>query len=282
MNMKGDFKTIIEDILGTKPVIHHITHYVTARDCADAALAAGASPVMADEEDEVADFTADADVLVLNLGSFNHRTMASMELAAKTAQENRVPVVLDPVGVMSSRLRLQFAEKLLEAGYITVVRGNFSECSALLHAGEEDGDRDNGGHGVDSAAAQNQAETFKLVRDCAARYGCIFIVSGATDCVSDGKRAVVLNGGNPLMTSITGAGCMATTIVAACVAVADDKMEGAILGMIIMGQAAELSAGLLEKKDGPGMFKVRLIDCIYHVVHKWNLIQDNLNPTREN
>ena len=52
--------------------------------------------------------------------------------------------------------------------------------------------------------------------------------------------------------------------------------------MIIMGQAAELSAGLLEKKDGPGMFKVRLIDCIYHVVHKWNLIQDNLNPTREN
>ena len=184
--------------------------------------------------------------------------------------------------VMSSRLRLQFAEKLLEAGYITVVRGNFSECSALLHAGEEDGDRDNGGHGVDSAAAQNQAETFKLVRDCAARYGCIFIVSGATDCVSDGKRAVVLNGGNPLMTSITGAGCMATTIVAACVAVADDKMEGAILGMIIMGQAAELSAGLLEKKDGPGMFKVRLIDCIYHVVHKWNLIQDNLNPTREN
>lgn len=75
---------------------------------------------------------------------------------------------------------------------------------------------------------------------------------------------------------------MATTVVAACTAVADDKMEGAILGMVIMGQAAELSAGLLEKKDGPGMFKVRLMDCLYHVVHKWSLIQDNLNPTREN
>ena len=55
-----------------------------------------------------------------------------------------------------------------------------------------------------------------------------------------------------------------------------------MLGLIIMGQAAELAAGLLEKKDGPGMFKVRLIDGIYHVVTKWNLIMDNLNPEKAN
>ena len=82
MNLKGDFKTIIEDILATKPVLHHITNYVTARDCADAALAIGASPVMADEVAEVEDITSDADVLVLNLGTCNVRTLASMELAA--------------------------------------------------------------------------------------------------------------------------------------------------------------------------------------------------------
>ncbi|MGI6263565.1 MAG: hydroxyethylthiazole kinase [Succiniclasticum sp.] len=278
MNLKGDFKTIVEDLLATKPVIHHITNYVTARDCADAALAIGASPVMADELAEVADITSDADVLVLNLGTCNARTLESMELAAKTARENRIPVVLDPVGVMSSTLRRDFAVKLLTGGFVTVVRGNYSECSALL----DPANPDNGGRGVDSGAAPDQAEAFRLVKDCADHYGCIFVLSGAVDYVSDGKRAVMLNGGNPLMTSITGAGCMATTVVAACTAVADDKMEGAILGMVIMGQAAELSAGLLEKKDGPGMFKVRLMDCLYHVVHKWSLIQDNLNPTREN
>ncbi len=278
MNLKGDFKTIIEDILATKPVLHHITNYVTARDCADAALAIGASPVMADEVAEVEDITSDADVLVLNLGTCNVRTLASMELAAKTARKNRIPVVLDPVGVMSSALRREFAVKLLTGGLVTVVRGNYSECRTLL--GRESGD--DGGRGVDSGAAPDQAETFKLVKDCADQYGCVFVLSGAVDYVSDGKRAVMLNGGNPLMTSITGAGCMATTVVAACTAVADDKMEGAILGMVLMSQAAELAAGLLEKKDGPGMFKVRLLDCLYHVVHKWSLIQENLHPMREN
>ena len=43
-----------------------------------------------------------------------------------------------------------------------------------------------------------------------------------------------------------------------------------------MGQAAELAAGFMEKKDGPGMFKTRLFDGIYHVTGKWNLI--NLKP----
>ena len=40
--------------------------------------------------------------------------------------------------------------------------------------------------------------------------------------------------------------------------------------------SAELAANFLEKKDGPGMFKVRLIDAIYHVTTKWNLV--NLKP----
>ena len=39
---------------------------------------------------------------------------------------------------------------------------------------------------------------------------------------------------------------------------------------------------LLEKKDGPGLFKARLFDSVYHVIDKWNLIMDNLNPERAN
>ena len=52
-----------------RPVIHHLTNYVTAGDCANITLCAGASPVMADEADEVAEITANADALVLNLGT---------------------------------------------------------------------------------------------------------------------------------------------------------------------------------------------------------------------
>ena len=34
------------------PLVHHITNYVTVNDCANACLAVGASPVMADAIDE--------------------------------------------------------------------------------------------------------------------------------------------------------------------------------------------------------------------------------------
>ena len=40
----------------------------------------------------------------------------------------------------------------------------------------------------------------------------------------------------------------------------------------------EVAANFLEKKDGPGMFKARLMDCVYHVTTKWNLV--NLNPEK--
>lgn len=273
MNMKESFAQIIEDLQRTKPVLHHVTNYVTARDCADTALAIGASPTMADAAEEIAAFTATSDALVLNLGTIGEARMEAMELAAGTAKKAGIPVVLDPVGVMSSNLRLEFALKLLQAGYITIVRCNYSECKALLEQKTD-------GRGVDSAQKPDQGEALKTVKDAARRYTCIFALTGVVDYISDGKRAMMINGGNPLMTRITGGGCMTTTVVAACAAVAEDKFTGAMLGLIIMGQAAELAAGLLEKKDGPGMFKVRLIDGIFHVATKWNLIVDNLNPEK--
>ena len=273
MNMKESFAQIVEDLQSAKPVLHHITNFVTARDCADAALAMGASPVMADNTEEIAEIIAASDALVLNLGTINEARMEAMELAAGTAKEAGIPVVLDPVGVMSSNLRLEFALKLLQAGYITIVRGNYSECKALL-------EQETDGRGVDSVQTPDQGEALKTVKDAAQQYQCIFAMTGAVDYISDGKRALMINGGNPLMARITGGGCMTTTVVAACAAVAEDKFAGAMMGLIIMGQAAELAAGLLEKKDGPGMFKVRLFDSIYHVVTKWNLIMDNLHPER--
>ncbi len=274
MNLQGNFKAIIEEILKKGPVVHAITNSVTAGDCAAVALAAGAHPVMAEAPEEVEEFTAGADVLVLNLGLLSESRMESMELAAEEARKAGIPVVLDPVGVMSSDMRLAFALKLLQTGAITVVRGNFSECRALL-------DQETGGRGVDSTETPDQAAALRIVKEAAKEYGCIFALTGATDYVSDGKRAVMLGGGNPLMAQIPGAGCMTSVMVGICLSVAEDAMEGTALGIVIMGQAAELAAGLLETKDGPGMFRVRLIDGVYHVVNKWNLI-NRMDPDRVN
>lgn len=270
MDLKNTFGVLVDALRKHNPVIHAITNYVTAESCADVALAAGASPVMADEPEEVMEITAGADALVLNLGTINFTKQIAMERAAEAAKAKGIPVILDPVGVMTSKLRLDFALKLLNKGYISIVRGNHSECAALLEGKA-------GGRGVDNLTeGTEEGEALKTAKDAAAKFGCVFAVTGAIDNISNGKQAVVLNNGHPLLEDITGSGCMTTMLVAACAAVTKDMLVAAALGVVIMGQSAELAANLLEKKDGPGMFKVRLIDCVYHVTTKWNLV--NLKP----
>ena len=185
MKKTCEFGEIIDKLRRQKPVVHHITNYVTAESCADIALAAGASPVMADEPEEVEEITCNADALVLNFGTFSFNKMISMEKAVIMAKEAGIPVILDPVGVMSSSMRLQFALKLLENRYISIVRGNFSECSALFN-GEVDG------YGVDNITEPtSQGEGLKLAKDAAAKFGCVFAVTGAVDSISNGKQGIV-------------------------------------------------------------------------------------------
>lgn len=270
MDLKNTFGELVEKLHQQKPVIHAITNYVTAESCADITLAAGGSPVMADEPEEVEEITAGAKALVINLGALNFNKQIAMERSAMVAKKKGIPVVLDPVGVMASTMRLDFALKLLNKGYIDIVRGNFSECQALLLG-------KTGGHGVDNLeAGVEEGEALKTAKDAATKFNCVFAVTGAVDNISNGKQAVVLNNGHPLLQDITGSGCMTTMLVACCAAVTKDMLVAAALGVVIMGQSAELAANFLEKKDGPGMFKVRLVDCVYHVTTKWNLV--NLKP----
>ena len=65
--IKGQFGLIVDAVREKRPVIHHLTNYVTAGDCANITLCAGASPVMADEAEEVVEISSNADALVLNL-----------------------------------------------------------------------------------------------------------------------------------------------------------------------------------------------------------------------
>lgn len=270
MDLKNTFGELVEKLHQQKPVIHAITNYVTAESCADITLAAGGSPVMADEPEEVEEITAGAKALVINLGTLNFNKQIAMERSAMVAKKKGIPVVLDPVGVMASTMRLDFALKLLNKGYIDIVRGNFSECQALLLG-------KTGGHGVDNLeAGVEEGEALKTAKDAATKFNCVFAVTGAVDNISNGKQAIVLNNGHPLLQDITGSGCMTTMLVACCAAVTKDMLVAAALGVVIMGQSAELAANFLEKKDGPGMFKVRLVDCVYHVTTKWNLV--NLKP----
>ncbi len=270
MDLTNTFGELVDKLRKQRPIVHEITNYVTAESCADVALAAGASPIMADEPEEAAEITAGANALILNLGTLNFNKQIAMERSVAAAKAKGIPIILDPVGVMASKFRLNFALKLLNNGCIDIVRGNCSECSALLNGTAS-------GQGVDNIEGETEeGVALKVAKDAAAKFNCVFAVTGAIDNISNGKQAVVLNNGHPLLQDITGSGCMTTTLVGCCAAVTKDMLVAAALGVVIMGQSAELAANFLEKKDGPGMFKVRLIDCVYHVTTKWNLV--NLKP----
>lgn len=249
----GEFKEIYEQVKSRRPLIHHLTNYVTAGDCANMALCFGASPIMADAAAEINEITSSADCLVINLGTMNPVKFASMELAAIYARQKRIPIVLDPVGVMASNMRLQAALELVHGG-VSIVRGNYAECQTLLLEKKQ-------GKGVDSFVEQRAIGD--LAKAAAEKYGCVFAVTGKEDAVSNGKEVVIASNGDILLTKVTGTGCMTTTLVGCAAAVCTDMMQAALCGIQTMNIAAEKAAGLLGNGEGPGTFKVRLFDAVY-------------------
>ena len=62
------FEEILGNVRDRNPLVHSITNYVTAGDCANILLACGASPIMSDDEGEVEDITALCGGLNINIG----------------------------------------------------------------------------------------------------------------------------------------------------------------------------------------------------------------------
>ena len=61
--------TRLDQIRARRPLIHCVSNMVSANDCANLALAAGASPIMAHAPEEMAAVTAASDATVLNTGT---------------------------------------------------------------------------------------------------------------------------------------------------------------------------------------------------------------------
>ena len=139
----------------TNNLIHCITNPISINDCANLILALGAKPIMACHPDEVDDITCHSAALALNLGNFDDIRAKSMMISAKCAKENKIPFILDLVGVACSTLRLNYAKELVSLYCPTVIKGNISECKAFYgmtsHA-----------HGVD-ADIQDEEISMKVV-----------------------------------------------------------------------------------------------------------------------
>ena len=64
-----DSAEIFANIQEKAPVVHNISNYITATDCANMTLACGGSPTMADDPDEVEEIAAACAGSVINMGN---------------------------------------------------------------------------------------------------------------------------------------------------------------------------------------------------------------------
>ena len=126
--------TSLEDVKRQRPLVHCVSNIVTANDCANLALAVGASPMMAQAPEEMADITAISDATVLNTGTPDEEKFRACLLCGQAAEPLGRPVVLDPVGVGASPWRLERTEALLNSFRPTLLRVNLGEARALTQA----------------------------------------------------------------------------------------------------------------------------------------------------
>src|SRR5574344_330785 len=96
---------LMSAVRSKRPLVHHITNYVTVNDCANICICAGGSPVMTDAIEDVVDMVSVSNALVLNIGTLNTRINQSMLTAGKVARDHGVPIILDPVGMGATPFR---------------------------------------------------------------------------------------------------------------------------------------------------------------------------------
>lgn len=257
-------QNMLENVRSQCPLIHNITNYVTVNDCANILLACGASPIMADDQEEVADITAICGGLNINIGTLNSRTISSMLIAGKKANLLNHPVVFDPVGAGASRLRTETAWKLLEEVRFTVIRGNISEVKTLASgSGTTKGvDADV----ADQVTEENLEEAVAFAKGFARKMGAVVAITGAIDIVADEKTAYCIRNGHPMMSSVTGTGCQLSAMTAAYVtANPEHPLEAAAAAVCAMGLAGEIAYERLSPMDGNATYRNYIIDAIYRM-----------------
>lgn len=242
--------TMVERVRGASPLVHGITNYVAMDVTANALLAIGASPAMVHAEEEVADFAALADSLVINIGTLSAGWVKSMYVAARHMGERGKPWVLDPVGAGATPYRTDVARNLARLGP-TVIRGNASEILAVAGVAQET-------RGVDSV--HGSEGVVEVARQLANDLSCTVAVTGAVDYVTDGGRVVGVANGDPMMTKVTALGCAATSLVAAFLAVEDDPVDAAVAALGVLGVCGERAAA---ESPGPGTLRWRLLDRLH-------------------
>ena len=258
---------LIKNVKEKCPLTHCITNFVTVNDCANAILAIGASPIMAEELDEVEEIINISDALVINIGTLKHPQIEAMKISSAQANKTNIPITLDPVGVGVSKLRNNTTIDLINNYNISAIRGNITEIKTIAKLFNVT-DETNTAKGVDVCnddiiTKDNLKANGKIIAKTAEKLNTVILASGPIDILSDGKTTIAIYGGDEMMPLITGSGCMLSSIVGSCIG-ATNPFDGTLLAILAMNKAGEKARAKVDEENlGTGSFRTFLIDALY-------------------
>ena len=244
---------ILEQVREKKPVVHHLTNWVTIYDCANIVKVFGASPVMSHAMEEVAEMAGIASALVLNIGTLTSDFVSAMKLAAIAANRKKIPVVLDVCGAGATEFRDDMCFEILDQVKVGIIKGNASEIARI--AGEKVQTK-----GVDAARVDRNLR--EVAKGLAGKRSCTVVITGKEDIVADKNRVVLVKNGHPMMAAIVGTGCMAASVIGTFAAVEEDWVAASVAGLVCYEIAAEIAA---QEARGPGSFKEKLYDAVFNL-----------------
>jgi len=244
---------LLAKIKKTKPLIHHITNWVTIYDCANIVRAIGALPVMAHAKEESADMSAIAQALVLNIGTLTPTLVESMISAGKKANEKNIPIVLDAVGVGATKLRTDKALEILDKVKVSIIKGNASEIGTLAGVKAET-------KGVESINVEGNL--IEIAKKLAKKRNAVVVITGKEDIVTNGEKVFIVKNGHDMLSKFVGTGCMVASLIGSFASIEKDYLKAAVAALVCFGIAGELAT---KESRGPGSYKENFYDEIFNL-----------------
>ena len=236
------------------PLIHAITNPIAINMVANAILFQGAKAICAEHPDEMKDIVKISDSLSVNLGNITDSRIKSIELAVKFANEKNIPVIIDLVGVGASKLRYDFAKKLLENYKFSIIKGNGSEILAI--SGYESNAKGIDVGEKDKTNGENIEKFIEISKDLCQKYQTSVLITGKTDILVGENKYFLIENGCENLSKITATGCMLTSLISTFLSVTN-PIEASILGLLILEISGEIS-----DRDKLYSFFVNLMDNI--------------------
>ncbi|MCK9550452.1 hydroxyethylthiazole kinase [Aquamicrobium sp.] len=214
---------LLDEVRRRRPRVHCLMNGVVPKFVADGLSALGAIPSMTSSPEEVGNFVAKADSLLVNLGTLDAQRREAIGIAVNVATERGRPWALDPAHCDYSPPRAAFAQELLARGP-AVLRANAAEFDLL------------------SVPA-----------------GVVAVRTGKADCIAQNGASFSVINGHPLTALVTGTGCLSGAVIAAFLAIEADPYLAACAAMLAFGVAAEMAGKVAA---GPGSFEPALLDAL--------------------